>query len=151
MKHLDLRGGHLLGTPYCTIRWDSRRSFLWFVRSELPYRNPAELAREGILVHRTLENAGRPRLLVDLRAVPACHDREIERSMAAFRRKLLVGGNERRAILVKTAVGVLQTQRHVREDGLSVEVFSDEAEAIAHVGAGLSRRPPRMDEVLKAS
>lgn len=120
----------LLETLYSTIHWDRARSLVRFARTAVPYRTTADIGREGMLVHRALEKAGRARLLVDLRAVAPRNDRAFEVAITAFRRKLF-GGAGQMAILVGTAVGVLQVKRHMREDGFRAEVFSDEREALA--------------------
>jgi hypothetical protein len=120
----------LLVTPYGTISWDAKRSLLRFVRSELGYATIADIEHEGTEVERVLEKAGRGRLLVDLRTVPPRNDPSFELAIARFRRKLFAGGRPA-AILVRTAAGALQVMRHMREDGLDVKVFTQEAEALA--------------------
>lgn len=119
----------LLETPYVTIRWNATRSFACFVRSELPFATRADIESEGIKVEHALERAGKIRLLVDLRAVTPRNDPGFEAAIAKFRSKLF-GGGQRIVILVRTAVGALQVKRHMREDGFSVEVFTQEEEAI---------------------
>lgn len=124
----------LLETRCCTIHWDEARALVWFARTALPYRTTAEIGRDGMLVHRALEKTGRGRLLVDLRAVAVHGDSAFDVSFAMFRRKLFRGG-DRMAILVGTAIGLLQAQRQMREGGFLVEVFSDEREALAFFSA----------------
>ena len=46
-------------------------------------------------------------------------------------RPRLFGGFERVALLVRSAVGLLQIQRHLREDGVSAHVDTDEAALMA--------------------
>jgi hypothetical protein len=51
-------------------------------------------------------------------------------------------------ILVRTAVGALQVKRHMREDGCAVEVFTQEAAALAYLAQrGTPERVQRSNEV----
>jgi hypothetical protein len=120
----------LLETPYSTIYQDTERRLTRFVRTALPYATVEDITLEGIVVQRALDKAGRARLLVDLRVVAARDDPVFEAAIARFRAKLLHGG-ARTAILVRTAMGALQVKRHLREDGLRVEVFDQEEDALA--------------------
>ena len=74
-------------------------------------------------------------LLFDLREAPARNDeafeREIMRAIQTFMPRFV-----RHAVLVKSAVGRLQTQRLARERGdRSPPMFTDEAEALRYLGA----------------
>lgn len=72
------------------------------------------------------------RLLVDSREAPLSRDPEVERQtselMVHFDRLIY-----RRAILIKTAVGRLQSTRINRERGTNNLAFEDEAEAIQYL------------------
>jgi hypothetical protein len=132
----------LLATSYANVFWDATRSFVWFVRTELPYATIADIEWEGFAVERALLKVGQVRLLVDLRAVMPRDDKSFEIAIAKFRRKLL-GGDRQVVILVRTAMGALQVKRHLREDGFRVEVLTQEDEAIAFLnGLPLDRAPP---------
>lgn len=131
----------LLDTPYCSLEWDSARAIVRFTRSELPYASIADIEEDGIAIQRALERAGKLRLLVDLRPVVPRNDPGFELAISTFRRRV-VGGRERVAILVRTAVGALQVKRHVREDGSCAEVFTSEEEALSYLETRSSERSP---------
>ena len=130
-------GAPLLATPYSTLRCEAGNALVRLVRTEVPYASLEDIEREGIEIERALAKAGRIRLLVDLRAVMPRNDPTFEIAIATYRRRVL-GGGQRAAILVRTAVGALQVQRHMREDGFAVEVFTEEEEAIAFLERGPS-------------
>src|SRR5262249_1855834 len=122
----------LLETPYGRLEADHVRGFYRFTRTELPYPSTAVVDHEANEIDLVLDRYGRPRLLVDVRAAAPRNDPTFEAAVAKLRRKLFKG-SERMAIVVRTAVGALQVKRHMREDGLSVEVFQTEEEAIAYL------------------
>lgn len=78
-----------------------------------------------------LDRLGRAdrRLLVDMRAVQGRNDEAFEVAMRRHRPRVLAGF-ERVAILVRSAVGVLQLSRHVREDGGADAVIGSDLGAI---------------------
>lgn len=151
VRHSSLTGLHttLLKTPYGTLTWDATHSILWFVRSNVAYASLEDIEREGIEVERALQKAGKVRLLVDLRAATPRNDPGFEADIVKFRRKLF-GGGQQVAVLVRTAMGALQVKRHVREDGFSVEVFTNESAAIAHLSQRPSDRGLRPSEMAPA-
>lgn len=73
-------------------------------------------------------------LLVDARAAIGRNDTDFE-SMMAGKRARLFGAFGKRAILLRTVAGVLQSQRLERESGgaFHVETFTDEAKALAYL------------------
>jgi len=133
--------GRMFETPYCSIDWDGTRGLARFVRTGLPYATIAAIDEDGMAIQRVLERAGKIRLLVDLRPVKPRNDPSFEVAIANFRRRVL-GGRQRVAILVRTAVGALQVKRHIREDGFHVEVFTSEEEALAYLDMRPSERAP---------
>jgi len=133
--------GRLFESPYCTLDWEGTRVLARFVRTGLPYATIADIDEDGIALQRVLERAGKIRLLVDLRPVVPRNDPSFEVAIASFRRRVL-GGRQRAAILVRTAVGALQVKRHMREDGFQVEVFTSEEEALAYLDMRPSERAP---------
>lgn len=70
------------------------------------------------------------RLFLDLREAMGRNDPDFERQLTA-RRQELFRHFSRACVVVRTAVGRLQVQRHIEEDGFSayVRVFCDEDEA----------------------
>jgi hypothetical protein len=119
----------LLETPYCRIVCDAEHALARFVRTGLRYASIEDIDHDGIEVERALDGAGKIRLLVDLRSVMPRNDPDFEVAIAGFRRRLL-GGGQRTAILVQTAVGALQVNRHMREDGFHIAVFDQEEAAL---------------------
>jgi hypothetical protein len=81
---------------------------------------------------------GRP-LLVDLRAVRGRDDAEYERA-AAREPEEIAKRFVRVALLIRTAVGELQLRRTLKGIARRMVVFTDEAQALAH----LSASPPRI-------
>ncbi len=73
------------------------------------------------------------RLLVDLREGPLRTDKAFEARFERFRVDMLKG-YARVAILVRSAVGKLQVQRHAREDATPLQVFDDEKAALEFLG-----------------
>jgi hypothetical protein len=80
-------------------------------------------------------------LLVDLREAPPRNDPEFEQIVQRYRRAIFEGF-ERSAVLVRTAAGVAQLTRHLREDRIAAPVFDDEDAALAYVTSPPSGRPP---------
>ena len=72
-------------------------------------------------------------LLVDLRDVVGRNDPEFEEVIAPHRRRLMQSFG-RAAVLVRSSVGAMQIRRLFAADGLSVEVFGDEDEALEWLG-----------------
>lgn len=121
----------LLSHAYCTVASDPARGILRFTRTDLPFASLGDVGELHEMVARVLDWAGRDwyTLLVDMRRVPMNYHPEFEQA-AARGRRILVRGFGRVAVLVQTAVGALQVKRHVREDNIPAEVFTDEAQAI---------------------
>jgi hypothetical protein len=68
-------------------------------------------------------------LLIDSRAAPGENDADFERVYARYRARLVEGWS-RTGVLVQSVAGKLQLQRHQGE-GLAVEVFSDQTQAVS--------------------
>jgi hypothetical protein len=83
-------------------------------------------------------------LLIDTRAGPLRNDRAFEVILARSRARI-IDRFGRSAVLVASAVGVLQVSRYAREDRRSPRVFSDEAEALAFLTSTAGPRPSRPD------
>jgi hypothetical protein len=71
-------------------------------------------------------------LLVDLRRGPLRNDDAFETAIAPYRREL-TRGFRRAAILVRSAVGVLQVNRYKRTGEAGPPVFTGELEALEHL------------------
>lgn len=124
---------HLVTTPYYIIERYPGRSVIRVGRTPLAYENAEAIDRDFALIHAAMDAIDRPRfgLLVDLRDGPLRTDPAFDNSMAQHRKKLL-SGFARVAVLVKSALGRLQVQRHNRVDATPAEVFDDETAALAH-------------------
>jgi hypothetical protein len=106
--------------------------FTWLKRTSKKYQSLEEITasveslREGI----QRVPAG-SRLLSDLRAGPPLrNDPGFEAAILPIR-VMLAQHFGKQAVLVKTAVGVLQINRHNKTDQLEVAIFQSEADAFA--------------------
>jgi hypothetical protein len=121
----------LLETEYCTIDVDPTGTLVHFTRSELPYRSIADIEREASRIETALQGfGGGRRLLADLRAVPPRNDPDFEEAISKVRQSLYTNV-VRVALLVRTAIGALQTMRHARHDGVFAQTYEDESLALA--------------------
>lgn len=125
----------LFSNKYATLDLD--QSVVRYVRNSVVFPSTDELVQSHTDVARALDRLGRARysLLADLREARGANSPWIESAMRTERKRLLYGFN-RVGILVKSAAGALQVQRHAREDGIVVRVFlDDERAALAYVRA----------------
>lgn len=102
-------------------------------RTEEGFTSTEELERAHDELERVLGTLPRQRLaiVVDLRRARPRNDASFERAMAP-RRQRMFEGFARRAIVVKSAVGRLNVQRHARQDGNhDLQVFLDTPSALA--------------------
>lgn len=125
----------LLDHPCCTVRQEPARSILRFTRTAQPYASLEDCIEIHRQVGEIFDRAGRDRhvLLVDMRAAPLNNKPEFEQA-ASRARGILVKGFRRVAVLVQTAVGALQVGRHMREDRVPGDVFTDEVQAVEYLG-----------------
>ncbi len=124
----------LLDDPYCVVSLDHATSVLRFTRTARVYASldDVRILHQG--VGRIFDRIGREPhvLLVDMRQAPLNNDPGFDQA-AGRGRAILVRAFPRVSVLVQTAVGALQVGRHLREDRVPGEVFSDEAEALAYL------------------
>lgn len=107
------------------------------VRSAEPFEDEIAVTRSHVALARALDTIDRERhvILVDLRQARASHTPGFEEVMKRARR-ILLARFSKSAIVVKSAAGMLQVQRHVREDGFDTRVFLDDEEgALAYLTA----------------
>lgn len=143
-----------LQTPHFTVLADGAGFVVRLQRSALDYPDIPSLERDMDAISSVLDRLGRERkgICIDWREGPMRNDAPFEE---AIRRALprLFRGYRAGTIVVRSAVGVLQAKRHVREASLSAEVFQDEADALDHLRTAsgmMSRRPtpiPGVDRV----
>lgn len=101
------------------------------IRNEVPFANVTDLLRVLDEIEHQLASVDRSvhSLLIDTRRVPPRTDPEFE---AAFRhwRERLVKGFVKTAVLVSTDTGRAQAERYAVQDGVQLQVFSDEQAAL---------------------
>jgi hypothetical protein len=120
------------------------RGILRFTRTEVAYASLEDVVEVHQRIGRMFDRLGRDRhvLLVDMRRAALNNKPEFE-SAAARARGILVRGFKRIAVLVQTAVGALQVGRHLREDRVPGEVFTDEELALEYLARlELDQGPP---------
>ncbi|HJL16967.1 MAG TPA: hypothetical protein RMH99_14980 [Sandaracinaceae bacterium LLY-WYZ-13_1] len=97
-------------------------------RTDAPFADLAEVERVHLDLLEALEEIDVPCLLTDLRAAPGRNDPGFERVLAPIRERIYAAF-ERRAVVVRSAIGRLQVQRHAEQDGIDMRVFLDPDEA----------------------
>lgn len=98
-------------------------------RTEQAFENLAELAAAHDALLPQLTRLRSAPLLVDLREAKGRNDPSFEQAMAAYRRTMFQGFPAV-VVLVRTAIGKLQVQRHFVEDGLDgALITTSESEA----------------------
>ncbi len=127
----------LYSDPHVSITIDAAAGLVRYVRSHEPYPT-LDVLRD---LHRKIRDElsrlppGELRLLIDVREAPARNDdpfeAEITRALRAIMPRFAA-----RAVLVKSAVGLLQANRlaRARGDG-ELAVFGDEAEALEYLNS----------------
>lgn len=128
----------LYSDEYVTVTLDSRIGLVRYSRSPTPYPSldvMREHSEKTSAAFRSV-STGNLGLLVDIRAAPPRNDdafeAEVTRALSG-----LVSRFRAHAFLVKSAVGKLQARRLATSRGDTPDsVFSDEAEALSHLGVG---------------
>ncbi|RYG75704.1 hypothetical protein EON77_10840, partial [bacterium] len=110
----------LLRTPHMVFTRDTKRQLIRVVRTPVPIASAGDYDRIVAALDRALPERERADLLLlaDFRQVPMNNDPEFEKLMTRYL-DTLFGAFQRRAVLVKTAVGMLHVGRTTREVGLS--------------------------------
>jgi hypothetical protein len=118
-----------------SVEHERRHQLAVVRRSTAPFASVEEMARAHTEVEAALQKLKAKRLLIDVRDGPAGrNDPAFEEGGRAGRQRL-TQGFELIAILVRTAAGELHATRLARLDGIECVVFSDEAAALAYLGA----------------
>jgi len=120
--------------PYVNVTLDEAASIVRYTRSAVAYPSIDALrgCNEKIRAAFAALPNGKLSLLIDVRSAPPRNDPAFETEILEALR-LLAAQFPRRATLVQTAVGRLQTQRLARTRDDTVQVFTNEAEALAHL------------------
>lgn len=102
------------------------------VRTAEPFPKVDDLTPMFAEVHAVSDRVDRPSwgLFLDLRQTTGRNDEGFEKKIAPQRARL-EQGYAKVAVLVRSMVGRLQVERHAREDGVNLKVFTDEQEALA--------------------
>jgi hypothetical protein len=132
----------LFANDYFEIAVDDGKRIVRFHRTTAAYPDLDVMMlsfERGIAALAAIDR-GRFGMLADLRDGPSRNDPEFERAVVAATANIF-GGFRARATLVRTAAGRLQIQRLNRENGRASDVFSEEAEAIAHLERELLAPP----------
>jgi hypothetical protein len=136
----------IFANDYFRLIADDRARLLWLVRTSAVFPSAASIERTFQDITEAV-TAIPPEwsLLIDTREGPLRNDPEFE-SLLARARTSIVARFDRVAVLVKSAIGLLQVARYAREDKKSPRVFDDEEAAIASLIARpgrLSTKPPK--------
>ncbi len=127
----------LFDNPYITVRHDEARDTVWVERSSETAGDVAVAAEvlEGIEKALLRIVASKSTLVFDARRAQGRNDETFEKTVMPkwfeLSRRF-----RRRATLVRTPVGVLQSQRLNREAHMDVVTFTDEAELKAWLDRG---------------
>ncbi|MFO0612563.1 MAG: hypothetical protein U0414_08255 [Polyangiaceae bacterium] len=122
MEHL--RNNHFVVSHHARI--------VSVTRTALAFDTLEQMREKFLEVIALLDRLGREgaSLLVDTSEAPARNDPAFEEAFEPVRVRLLKGF-KRVAVLVKTPVGKLQAERHVRKDRTAAQTFNDRALAEA--------------------
>lgn len=123
----------LYSSPYMVFSLDG--NLLRMTRSSEGYPSIEELTQETERIKVALEDLDPTNMviLVDVREAPLRNDAGFENAMSDMR--AMTSRCRRTAVLVKTAVGELQTARLARGKKTDQKAFMNEAEALAFLQA----------------
>jgi|SRR5215471_3583493 len=126
--------GPLPSTEYHVLRIDTSCALVVVKRTAVGYQEIADIETSFVAIERALADVPRERygLLVDTRCGPSRNDPAFEQAVGQHRGKLL-RGFDKIAVVVATAAGRLQIQRHAKTDGMNVLVTHDFAVAWARL------------------
>jgi hypothetical protein len=122
---------------WVTLTYDEGAGLVRYERSDRPYGSFADI--DGCHEALTASASWLPRglkLLIDIRRAPPRNDEGFETRVNKYLATLLPRFSGM-SVLVKTAVGKLQTARLAAERGETAHVYDDEAQALAHLGMGV--------------
>ncbi|MCC6876326.1 MAG: hypothetical protein IT378_18605 [Sandaracinaceae bacterium] len=117
------------------FRIERRGRVVLLTRTARPFDTIADVEREYGAVVAALGRVPKARgsLVVDLRDAPPRNDPAFEDAVARLRKRIFEGF-ARTAVVVRTASGKLQVQRHAKDDHHAVEVFTSLEEALTALG-----------------
>ena len=132
----------LARSKHWTLAREPVRRIVRVQRTDVPFGDLTEWDTEFGVIQQALGiyDRGTHAMLLDMRAAPMRTDDAFNARVRNAQQTAL-NGFARTAILVRTAVGMLQLTRTRRENGREgVGVFHDEADAIAFLGMPRDRR-----------
>lgn len=126
----------LLADPLLTVTLDEERRLVRYQRTRepLPSLDAMRTLHERLFAAFGGLVLQKLKLLVDVRDAPPRNDPEFEREVTRLM-GVIISKFAVHAVLVKSAVGLLQVQRLERERrAATVSVFSNEPDALKHLG-----------------
>ncbi|ATB31116.1 hypothetical protein [Melittangium boletus] len=121
-------------SEHFTVLVDDRLGIAVTVRSEAPFSHLAQLDDIFDELGDVLDELGRSRyaLLADMRAIAGRNDAEFDE---AIKRQLprWLGGFRKVGVLVRSVAGIMQIQRHAKQDGIERMATTDEGELLKHL------------------
>ena len=125
-------------TQHWIVTLDDAQRIVRATRTPIPFANDDELrATMALLREQSIGDRAKLGLLVDLREGPFRNDESFENALARYRVELFAGWGALATIL-RTAIGRLQVNRLAREDRREMQVFTEEAEALAYLASKLA-------------
>ncbi|AKT37425.1 hypothetical protein [Chondromyces crocatus] len=126
---------------YLVVRYAEQHRLMLITRTSRDYDTLDDLRRTFERVLQTLQGIprGRTSLLIDSRRAPPRNDPEFEVAFAPLR-KATMSHFGQNALLMQSAVGVLQVQRHARNDGIVAGAFISAFDALLYLGLNPDER-----------
>lgn len=124
----------LLLDTHWVVESGLREPILIVRRTANSYASVADVRASFEAVRRVVEpiERGITSVLVDMRLAPPRDDPEFEKA-AADQPRYLSRDFKRSAVLIRTAIGLLQVQRNMQSLGLPMKVFNDEQQAFDYL------------------
>jgi hypothetical protein len=119
---------------FSLVTWDERANIVRWTRTSTRFPSVKDAIDSYLALRAAVQPAiaARASLLVDIRMAPLRNDPEFDQIAKQYIDPL-TARFAKVAVLVSTAVGKLQLNRIKRERSLQIEVFDDEALALAFV------------------
>jgi len=124
----------LFQDEYFTAFVDERMRIVHTIRSDKPFDAIEELDSVFARLGSALDTLDRSRygIFADIRAAPGRNDPQFEAALERLRPRW-IGGFRKIGVLVRSAVGQMQVQRHARRDGVKRLVSQDVDELLKYL------------------
>lgn len=121
--------------PYTAIYHDPTQQLVFLKRYSLPYPSLVEVEQNFQRLEKAMGLISRPRslLLVDARDAPMRNDDRFEATFAPSRARLMQGF-KKTAVLLRSAIGVLQVERLSKGNVRPLGTFTRPEEALVYLG-----------------